>query len=167
MLLPVTFHPPVFHIQKTPHVLQRKHTHRLTRSCLLFARIPARRWRYTVNFNTGILDILHGCELLSNANRPTLGLDALCLPASRSLSQREPEQSRARTYRPLLSSAGTVALYFAALAVWLRRVRLPTALPKPPRLSRVSRFSRLRRLLQRQVLSLNETKKTTKHAVYL
>lgn len=103
-----------------------------------------------MNFNTGILDILHGCELLSNANRPTLGLGSLCFSASRSLSQREPEQSTARTYRPLLSSAGTVALYFAALAVWLGRVRLPTAFP-----SRVSRFSRLRRLLWRRVSPLN------------
>lgn len=29
----------------------------------------SRRWRYSVNFNTRILGILRGCELLSNSNR--------------------------------------------------------------------------------------------------
>lgn len=45
------------------------HTHTpVTHSCLLFAQIQ-RRWRYSVNFNTQILDILYGGELLFDPNQ--------------------------------------------------------------------------------------------------
>lgn len=66
------------------------------------------RWSYSVNFNTGIPDILHGCGLLCSSNR-CFGWASLYFPASRSLSQRERDVNR----RPL-SAVGTVTLYLAS-----------------------------------------------------
>ena len=51
-------------------------TNQLTHSCLLFARR-----RYGVKFNTQILDILYGCELLSNSNWRLASARFTCLPA--------------------------------------------------------------------------------------
>lgn len=77
------------------------------------------RWSYSVNFNTGILDILHGCGLLCSSPC-CCGWASLYFPASRSLSQKERDVNRR-----LLSTVGTVTLYLASAPACAPRLYFP------------------------------------------
>lgn len=92
----------------------RAHTHTNSHTAVFYLPGSSRRWWYSVNFNTRILDILYGCELPSNSNR--CFASALCafLPAGHChrRSPRKPLLMCTGCYCPLL---GTATLFCTAL----------------------------------------------------
>lgn len=58
---------PKLNQQLLQSIIRVTNTH--THTAVFYLPGSSRRWWYSVNFNTQILDILYGCELLSNSNQ--------------------------------------------------------------------------------------------------
>ncbi len=99
-------------------------SHSKTHTAVFYLPGYSRRWWYSVNFNTQILDILYGCELLSYSNRCLASALFTLLPAGR-CHRRSPSKPLPHIQATIVLSRYSNSILSSFTA--LRGFRFPTA----------------------------------------
>lgn len=90
------------------------HKHTDSHTAVFYLPGSSRRWWYSVNLNTQILDILYGCELLSNSNQYLASVPLTFLPAGH-CHRTSPREPLPHVYRLLLSRHSNSVFHSPAL----------------------------------------------------